>query len=93
MDLDDGDMSHYTDADWAALNTLKAAWKDGGQKALSKAMEALAENDPVRYSSVMAAYFPTEIANAIRDRMAEIGMTEEDLRELVRKLESPARDQ
>jgi hypothetical protein len=41
----------------------------------------------------MAAYFPTEIANAIRDRMAEIGMTEEDLRELVRKLESPARDQ
>jgi len=33
------------------------------------------------------------IREAIRDEMAEEGLDEEDLRELIRKLESPARDQ
>jgi hypothetical protein len=33
------------------------------------------------------------VREAIKDTMAEVGMTEDDLREMVRKLESPARDQ
>ena len=40
----------------------------------------------------MGAFYQNEVREAIKDQMAEIGMTEEDLRELVRKLESPARD-
>jgi len=33
------------------------------------------------------------VREAIKDTMAEVGMTEDDLREMVRKLESLARDQ
>jgi hypothetical protein len=42
---------------------------------------------------VIGALFPDMVREAIRDEMAEAGMTEEDLREMVRRLESPARDQ
>ena len=49
--------------------------------------------DPMRAVCVMGAFYPNEVREAIKDQMAEIGMTEEYLRELVRKLESPARDQ
>jgi hypothetical protein len=43
--------------------------------------------------NVMAAFFPDMIREVIKDSMAERGMTEDDLRELIRKLESPARTQ
>jgi hypothetical protein len=33
------------------------------------------------------------VREAIKDSMAEAGITEEDVREMVRKLESPAPDQ
>jgi hypothetical protein len=47
----------------------------------------------IQYVRTMGAFFPDMMREAIRDEMAEAGMTEEDLRELIRKLESPARDQ
>jgi hypothetical protein len=81
-----------TDADWADINRLKQIHKQGGSKALSKAMDELYK-DPMRAVCVMGAFYPSEVREAIKDQMAEIGMTEEYLRELVRKLESPARDQ
>ena len=84
------DTSHLKDGDWAEINKWKQAYASGGQKALSKAMAESAEADPTRHMSVMAAFFPDEVKNAIRDEMAEQGMTDEDLRELIRKLESPA---
>jgi hypothetical protein len=58
----------------------------------NKAIDELA-TDPFRYATVMGAFFPDMIREAIKDSMAEVGMTEDDVRELVRKLESPARDQ
>ena len=85
------DSSHLTDADWAEINKLKKACETGG-KALSAAIEQLA-TDPIRYMNVMAAFFPDMIREAIKDSMAESGMTEDYLRELIRKLESPARTQ
>ena len=85
--------SHLTDADWAEINKLRAAWQDGGQKALSKAMGELADADPVRYASMIGAFFPDMLREAIKDEMAELGMTEEDLRELIRKLESRTTNQ
>ena len=71
---------------------LVPALEDGGQKGLSKALDELA-SDPIRYMKVIGALFPDMVREAIRDEMAEAGMTEEDLREMLRKLESPARDQ
>jgi hypothetical protein len=38
---------------------------------------------------VLGALFPDLVREAIKDKMAESGITEEDLRELIRKLENP----
>ena len=86
------DSTGLTDADWTEINRLKQAYKSGGQKALSKAFEELSK-DPIRYVRVVGAFFPGDVREAIRDEMAAQGMSEDDLRELIRKLESPARDQ
>jgi hypothetical protein len=86
------DSSGLTDADWAEINKLQQAYKEGGKRALNKAMAAVA-NDPIRFASVIGAFFPEMIREAIKDAVAEAGLTEEDLREMVRRLESPAPDQ
>jgi hypothetical protein len=86
------DSTGLTDADWAEINKLRRAFDKGGQAGVSKAMVKLAK-DPMRYVTVMGAFFPDVIREAIKDSVAEAGMTEEDIREMVRKLESPARDQ
>ena len=85
--------SGLTDADWAEINKLRRAYESDGQPALNEAMQELAKDDPVRYVTVMGAFFPDMIREAIKDTMAEVGLTEDDVREMVRKLESPARDQ
>lgn len=86
------DTSHLLDADWAEINALRDAYKAGGQRALSKRMATLSE-DPARHLRIIAAFDPQMVSNAVRDAMAEIGMTEEELREIVRKGESPAGNQ
>jgi hypothetical protein len=86
------DSEGLTDADWAEINKLQHAYREGGKKNLDKAMAKLAE-DPIRFTSVIGAFFPEMIREAMKDAVAESGMTEEDIREMVRKLESPARDQ
>ena len=84
------DSSHLTDADWAEINKLNATWRNGGKDALSKALGALADADPIRYTNVTAAFFPDLVREAFKDAMAERGITEEDVRDLIRNLESPA---
>jgi hypothetical protein len=74
------------------LKSTSSKNKSGGRRAFNKAMDELA-TDPFRYATVTGAFFPDMIREAIKDSMAEIGMTEDDVRELIRKLESPARDQ
>ena len=86
------DSSGLSDADWAHLNKLKAAYESGGSKALSKAIGELA-TDPIRYVRVVGALFPEMINEKIRDALAEHGITEEDLREMLRKAESPSSEQ
>jgi len=81
------DSSDLTDADWAQINHLQEVYQTGGKKALSKALGVLAEQDPIQYVVVMHAFFPRMIREAIRDSVAEAGMTEDDMRELIRKLE------
>jgi hypothetical protein len=82
------DTTGLTDADWAEINKLKNAYDVGGQKALSAALDDLAK-DPIRAARVLGALFPDRVREAIKDKMAESGITEEDLRELIRKLENP----
>ena len=43
--------------------------------------------------SVLSAFFPDMIREAIKDEMANQGVTVEDLREIIRKKESPFRNQ
>jgi hypothetical protein len=86
------DSTGLTDADWTEINKLQRAYRDGGKKALNAAMAELAK-EPIRFATVIGAFFPDMIREAMKDAVAEAGMTEGDIRELVRKLESPARDQ
>jgi hypothetical protein len=85
------DPSGLTDADWVEINKLKAAYASGGERALDKAMGELAKH-PIRYCAVVGAFFPNMMRDAIKSSLADPGV-EEDLRELIRKLESPHRDQ
>jgi len=84
------DSSNLTDADWAEINRLRRVHRDGGQAALSDAMRKLGEADPRRYVTILAAFFPEAVREAIKGTMAEQGLTEEDMSALVRKVESPA---
>lgn len=86
------DPSGLTDADWAEINKLRRIHERGGQRAFSKALKKLSD-DPIRYMSVVEALFPNRAREAIRDAMAELGMTDGDLHEFLRKLQSPVRKQ
>jgi hypothetical protein len=87
------DSSKLTDAEWSEIGKLKKAYELGGEKALEEALQRLANENPVSHFIVLGAFFPEEALQAFKDWMAEAGMTVEDLRQLMRKLESPARDQ
>jgi hypothetical protein len=85
------DSSGLTDADWAEISKLKRAHESGGRRALSEALEKLRKADPTRYVMVMAAFIPDAVRETIKDDMAERGITEEDVQELVSKHEGSAR--
>jgi hypothetical protein len=80
------DSSGLMDADWAEINKLRNAYKEGGRKAYAIALDKLAK-DPIRYAVVIGAFYPDMMREMIRDQMAEAGIIEEDLRELIQKLE------
>jgi len=49
------DSTGLTDADWAEINKLKRAYRDGGKKALNKAMGSLPR---IRFASLrLSAHF------------------------------------
>jgi hypothetical protein len=60
-----------------------------GEEALSAALQALVERDPIQAGRVLGAFFPDLVRETIKDKLADMGITEEDLRELIRKLENP----
>jgi hypothetical protein len=85
-DFEVQDTSGLTDADWAEINKLRKAYEAGGRKAIDLALKKLAK-DPIRFVAVIGALYPDMKREMIRDQMAEAGITEEDLRELIQKLE------
>jgi hypothetical protein len=82
------DTSRLTDTDWAEINKLKRAYDLGGEKELVKALERL-KQDPVRAVRVLGAFFPHKINEALKDAAADMGMTAEDWKEMLRKFERP----
>lgn len=87
-DLSVADTSGLTDGDWAEINRLKRAYDDGGVKAFSEALKELDDNPTLRIR-VLGAFFPEMVREAIRDAMAASGTIEEDIRDLIRKLDPP----
>jgi hypothetical protein len=85
------DSTGLTDADWLEINHLKKVHKQGGERALDEALSVLIKSDPVRATRVMAAFFPSEMLEAIKDNMAANGLTVDDIREMILKLESGSR--
>jgi hypothetical protein len=79
------DASGLSDADWAEINRLRRVFESGGTKEWSKAVKALCEADPTKALKVLGAYFPNEVRETTKDAMAELGVTEEDIREILRK--------
>ena len=82
------DSSDLTDSDWAAVNRVNRAYEAGGIDAFWGELEKL--DDPVLATIVASAFFPDLIRELLEDQMAEHGLTIEDLREIVRKAETPA---
>jgi len=83
------DSSDLSDADWAEINKLRRAYEHG-TKAFNTALRKLA-TDPIRFAVVMAAFFPDMVRETIRDQLAEAGITVDDVRELIRKVEGHGR--
>jgi hypothetical protein len=81
-DLGIVDTSWLTDADWAVINWLRRIHESEGKKAVRKALRAL---EPESYLRVVAAFFPDKVREAIKDEMAENGITEQDLSEMTQK--------
>lgn len=91
FDLEVVDASGLTAADWAEINRLKSLYETGGRNALSKALAELGESDPVRSIRVLSAFFPDTARDALRNSLAEQGITVEELRELIRRHEGSSR--
>jgi hypothetical protein len=87
------DRAGLTDAEWSEIGKMQRAYTEGGTKALNAALQELHDRDVFQYAAVCGAFWPNEMREAVRDGMAEAGMDADDLRELIRKLESPAREQ
>ena len=47
------------------------------------------DDNPTLRIRVLGAFFPKMVREAIRDAMAASGTTEEDIRDLIRKLDPP----
>lgn len=84
------DTSRLTDADWAEINKLRRAYDSGGDEALKRAYKDLCKGNPIRWVRVIGAYFPDYVREKLKDAMADLGMTIEDLRDIIRKSESPS---
>ena len=91
FELEVVDPSGLTDAAWSEIGKLQKAYADGEMRALNAGLLELHDRDVFLYTAVVGAFWPDELREAIRDGLAEAGMDADDLRELIRKLESPAR--
>lgn len=87
------DTTGLTDSDWTEINRLKAAYSEGGEAGYAQALDALLVRDPIQTVAVLAAFFPDDMRNVIKDQMAEQGIDEDDLRAILRDAAGRSRKQ
>jgi hypothetical protein len=87
MVLDDEpeDPSLLLDHDWLEINKLRQAYKDGGDKALEKAILSLLEKDVLQFARVACAYDPDHMPQHLKDAVEEAGYTFQELIGLAKK--------
>jgi hypothetical protein len=85
------DPSGLTDEDWIAINRLRRAYDCGGSEAFDRALDALQQENSFSCIRVIGAICPHELREAMRAEMAKLGLTSEELLDIVRKLESVER--
>jgi hypothetical protein len=78
--------SGLTDADWIGINKVRRAYERGGWDAFWSELETLGD-DFILKITVVGAFFPDAIREAIEDELAESGLALEDLREFLKKNE------
>jgi hypothetical protein len=88
LDLELIDESGLTESDWAEIEKLKRAYESGGEKGLAKAVDKLEAKDIIQFITVVGAFYPDRVKEIIKDEMAEGRLASDDLRKLLRKLES-----
>jgi len=79
------DASGLRDADWPDIKSLQQLNQSSGRDAVSKALGELGASNPVRSIRILHAFFPDTVRAAIKDSLAEEGITEEELRTLIQK--------
>lgn len=87
------DASGLLDADWAEINRLRKVLRHSGQKGWAIAFDELIDRDFFQSARIMMAVFPSLVPGIVRDELASRGITQQDLLDAIRELESPARDQ
>lgn len=86
------DTTGLSDAHWAEINRMFRAFDEGGDEAFWSAMEDLGKKDPIEQCLIAASFFPEMMRELIQDEFAAAGMSEEDVRELRRKLQQMLSD-
>ena len=75
------DMSGLTDPDWTVINEIMRACEVGGFNVFWDEIDRLV--DPILQIRVAKAFFPDLIREALKDEMAEQGITHDDLKEFL----------
>ena len=78
--------SGLTHADWIGINKVRRAYERGGWDAFWSELETLGDDFLLKIT-VVGAFFPDAIREAIEDELAESGLALEDLREFLKKNE------
>jgi len=80
------DTRGLTDADWAAIDKVIRAYRAGGMEGFWDELETFGDGNLILQITIVGAFFPDVIREAIKDEMAEQSITLEDLRNLVKRL-------
>ena len=90
-DIEPENSTLLNEADRAELTRFEEIYRSEGSDALSRVLREAARRNPVAYVRIMAALAPDVVREQLRDAMAEAGMTADDVREMIRKLEIAGR--
>ncbi|MCP1766330.1 hypothetical protein [Bradyrhizobium japonicum] len=87
------DSSGLLDADWAEINRWRQVLLNTGLDGLAVTIDALSDRDAPQSGRILMALFPNMVREIVRDELASRGISQQDLLDAIRELESPARDQ